>query len=92
MALPRAGSIEGPFAEETNTSHVADATQIAVAQAAIDVVEDRFGAPTYARVDLVRDDQGQFRVLELELVEPSLFLTQAEPDALQRLTTTLQTP
>lgn len=92
VALPRAGSIEGPFAEETNTSHVADTTQIAVAQAAIDFVADRFGTPSYARVDLVRDDQGQFRVLELELVEPSLFLTQAEPDALQRLTTALQTP
>lgn len=30
--------------------------------------------PLYARVDMVRDDRGQFRLMELELIEPSLFL------------------
>jgi hypothetical protein len=29
--------------------------------------------PTYARVDVVRDERGELRVLELELVEPELF-------------------
>jgi hypothetical protein len=29
---------------------------------------------TYARVDMVRDPAGQFRLMELELIEPSLFL------------------
>lgn len=38
----------------------------------------------YARVDLIRDDDGQPLVAELELVEPSLFLAQ-EPAALDRL-------
>lgn len=89
VSLPRASSVEGLFAEETNTAHVADAAQIAVAQAAVDVVAERFGVPTYARVDLVRDDDGGFRVLELELVEPSLFLPQAEPEAVDRLVTVL---
>ena len=28
----------------------------------------------YARVDMVRDEKGQFRLMELELIEPSLFL------------------
>src|SRR5437588_13130102 len=28
----------------------------------------------YARVDIVPDDQGGLRILELELIEPSLFL------------------
>lgn len=34
----------------------------------------------YARVDLLRDGEGQFRIMELELIEPSLFLRFA-PDA-----------
>ena len=33
--------------------------------------------PLYARVDLVRDDAGRFCVLEVELIEPSLFLPYA---------------
>jgi len=40
-------------------------------------------APTtaaYARVDIVPDDQGVLRIMELELIEPSLFLDHA-PDA-----------
>jgi hypothetical protein len=43
------------------------------------------GAPAlYARVDLVRDDTGALHLLELELVEPSLFLALA-PHAVARL-------
>jgi hypothetical protein len=43
------------------------------------------GFPTlYARVDLIRDEAGALRLMELELVEPSLFLGFA-PDAAQRL-------
>lgn len=83
--LPRADSVEGLFAEETNQPYVADEKQIAVAQAAVDVVTARFGVPAYARVDLVRDDDGAPRVLELELVEPSLFLTEGPPEAVARL-------
>ena len=30
--------------------------------------------PLYARIDFVRDDHGEFRVMELELIEPSLYL------------------
>ncbi len=84
VALPPAGAVEGLFAAEVSAPHVADAEQVAVAQAAVDVVTARFGAPTYARVDLVRGDDGPW-VLELELVEPSLFLPQAGPDAVARL-------
>jgi hypothetical protein len=43
------------------------------------------GFPTlYARVDIVRDEANEVRLMELELVEPSLFLTLA-PHAAQRL-------
>lgn len=38
----------------------------------------------YARVDLARDDDGHPVVMELELVEPSLFLIE-QPRALERL-------
>jgi glutathione synthase/RimK-type ligase-like ATP-grasp enzyme len=32
------------------------------------------GPLAYARVDMLRDGEGQFRLMELELIEPSLFL------------------
>lgn len=38
----------------------------------------------YARVDAARDELGDLRIMEVELVEPSLFLTMHEP-ALDRL-------
>jgi glutathione synthase/RimK-type ligase-like ATP-grasp enzyme len=34
----------------------------------------------YARVDIIPDDEGTLRIMELELIEPSLFLDHA-PDA-----------
>ena len=37
-------------------------------------------AATYARVDIVPDDEGTLRIMELELIEPALFLDHA-PDA-----------
>ena len=90
VVLPRAGTVDDLFAEESNAPHVADTDQIAVAQKALDVVTEQFGVPLYARVDLVRDDQGRPCVLELELVEPSLFLPQASPAALEHLVAAVQ--
>jgi glutathione synthase/RimK-type ligase-like ATP-grasp enzyme len=89
VALPRAGVVEDLFAAETNAEHVATAAQIEVAQAAVDLVSARLGTPTYARVDVVRDDAGQFCVLEVELIEPSLFLPYADSAAVERFITTL---
>ena len=83
--LPRAGAIDSLFAAEQNTTHVATAEQITAATAAVDAVSRRLGTPTYARVDLVRDDDGRYRVLEVELVEPSLFLPFADAAAADRL-------
>jgi hypothetical protein len=39
--------------------------------------------PLYARVDIVRDGRGQFKLMELELIEPSLFLHHAPDDGAQ---------
>ena len=90
VSLPRAGLVEGLFAIESNTPYTADAEQIAVAQHAVDLVTRRFGVPLYARVDLVRDDAGNSCVLELELVEPSLFLPQAPAGVVGHLARVLQ--
>lgn len=80
VTLPRTATGTDRF-----TAHDADPAQLTVAQAAIDVVTSTFGTPTYARVDLVRDEEGNFCVLELETAEPALFLPFATPHALHRL-------
>jgi glutathione synthase/RimK-type ligase-like ATP-grasp enzyme len=49
---------------------------IAVARAALAMSPE---PPAYARVDLVRGPEGQLKVIELELIEPSLWLEHA-PD------------
>lgn len=71
-------------------AHEASPAQVAVAQSAVDVVSARFGVPTYARVDLVRDDQGRFCVLELEVAEPDLYLPLAGLNPLNRLVDALR--
>ncbi len=52
--------------------------EIDVARRALHLVP---GSPLYARVDLVADDAGRPLVLEMELVEPSLFLGMHAPAA-----------
>lgn len=43
------------------------------------VLEALAEQPLYARIDMVRDAEGSFRLMELELIEPALFLAHA-PD------------
>jgi len=66
---------EGPttelFARETITARVPDAAELGVASRALRAMP--FDTPLYARVDLIRDENGEPVVLELELIEPSLF-------------------
>lgn len=87
--LPRARTLGGLFAPESTRAYRAEAAQIDVARAALEVVRSRLGTPTYARIDLVRDDAGQFCVMEVELVEPSLFLREGGPAATDRLVAAL---
>jgi glutathione synthase/RimK-type ligase-like ATP-grasp enzyme len=51
---------------------------------AIELAQVALGAApakvTYARVDIVPDDEGTLRIMELELIEPALFLDHA-PDS-----------
>ncbi|HEU0104389.1 MAG TPA: hypothetical protein VFR07_18930 [Mycobacteriales bacterium] len=92
VALPEGRPTSELYAPEATAPHDASGDQRAVAEAAVAVVTRRFGAPTYARIDLVRDDDGQFRVLEVELVEPSLFLPEGGPQAVARLVEALLAP
>ncbi len=64
--------IDGPFPIADDEREVAEAALAPYASSIL-----------YGRVDLARDDAGQPRVMELELVEPSLFFAR-HPPALER--------
>lgn len=56
----------------------------AFAREVMAAVSERFGTPLYARVDLLEDEGGEPLLLELEAVEPNLYLAHA-PGAAERL-------
>ena len=66
-----AGLIAGLFAPEEITRRMPDTAEAAVAAAAHAAIPGPI--PPYARIDLIRSNQGEPLVLELELCEPSLF-------------------
>jgi glutathione synthase/RimK-type ligase-like ATP-grasp enzyme len=55
-----------------------------LAAAVIDHISQRFGVPLYARVDLLDDSEDKPVILEIELVEPSMFFATA-PESAARL-------
>jgi glutathione synthase/RimK-type ligase-like ATP-grasp enzyme len=65
------GPTTGLFAKEAVTARTPDAAERSVASKALQAAP--FGTPLYARVDLIRGQEGEPVVLELELIEPSLF-------------------
>jgi O-ureido-D-serine cyclo-ligase len=74
--------VAGLFAPERITPRAAAPDELAVAARVLAAVTRRIGrAPLYARVDLIRDDAGEPRVLELEMTEPSLFFRHAPGSA-----------
>ena len=80
ILVPGLHMVEDLFAAEQICAATPTAAEQAVAQAALAAVPRR-GPLLYARVDLLRDDAGEPRVLELELCEPSVFLAHAEGSA-----------
>lgn len=53
----------------------ADDAELALARAVVDEVSERFGyVPLYARVDMVAGPDGSPMLMELEAIEPSLYL------------------
>lgn len=81
-AHPLRGGVEEHSHALYLKEHISRATatpaELAVAGAALRFVADRFGSLPYARVDLLPGSAGPV-VVELELIEPSLFLAYA-PD------------
>jgi O-ureido-D-serine cyclo-ligase len=53
--------------------------EVALAEAAVAAIPEAAPAPLYARIDLAYDPDGRPCVMELELIEPSLYFTQCEP-------------
>lgn len=74
MLMPGLALVGGLFVEEDIRPAEPTAAERSVAGAAIDAIPGGGELLLYARVDLVPDDAGHPVVLELELVEPSLFL------------------
>jgi len=62
----------------------ATVAQMQLARSLLNEISARFGMPLYARVDVVDDAGGEPMLLELEVVEPRLFLHLA-PGAAERL-------
>jgi hypothetical protein len=79
---PDADPVFGLWERQTLAPRTPREDQLALAAKALDVVRARFGPVTYGRVDVV-DDDGRPVVMELELVEPMLFLDR-EPAAAGR--------
>jgi len=75
MLRPGAPPTNAVFSPETISARTAAADELALARQVLAVLP--FATPWYARVDLIRDAQGQPLLLELELIEPSLFFAQA---------------
>lgn len=69
-----APAVEGLFKQEQMSRRAAGADVLELGERVLAWVAERFGTPLYARVDTVEDDDGRPVLLELELIEPSLFL------------------
>lgn len=86
--LPRgAAATAALFAPEEISARGAQHDEIAAAQRVLQALP--FGTLPYARVDLVRDAAQQPLLLELELIEPSLFFAHAAGSAARLATAVL---
>lgn len=91
LLQPDAAATATPFAAGDISSRKADPEELAVGERTLAAAARllQLSQPlTYARVDLVRGDDGHPRLLELELTEPSLFFAQA-PGSADRFAATL---
>ncbi len=76
---PGGAATTGLFAAETITTRVPGDDEMRLAERIVAAIP--FDTPLYARIDLIRDDQGAPCLLELELTEPSLFFAHAAGSA-----------
>ncbi len=77
------------FREEEMSQREATGEELRLAQALVERFAAEVSMPLYARVDMLRDADGSPTVLELELIEPSLFLD-FSPSALGRMVELLE--
>jgi hypothetical protein len=84
--LLRSGETPGRrlFAQEQIDPRIADDSERAVAERALDALPFPRAELLYARVDLIGDAAGEPQLIELELTEPSLYLSLGE-GAVERL-------
>lgn len=75
------GPCESLIQNQVVTGATATAAQLDLGRRAVAAAGARHGPPTYARVDTVRGADGEPAVLELELLDPVLFLTTDPPSA-----------
>ena len=75
-----AGLVQGLFAQETMAPRTASAAERSLAEKAL-AAAPHPDPLTYARADVVRDDNDEPVLLELELVEPSVFHAHAPGSA-----------
>lgn len=65
----------GLYVEEEISPRQPSTHEIDLGDRVLQMVKDRFGTmPTYARVDMVSTPDGSASIMEVELIEPSLFL------------------
>jgi O-ureido-D-serine cyclo-ligase len=76
---PGGAATAGLFAAESITPRMPGADEMRLAEKIVAAVP--FGIPLYARIDLIRNDDGAPCLLELELTEPSLFFAHAAGSA-----------
>lgn len=81
-------AVSGLFKPESITARDAQPDEIAVAERALAAVPHP-SPLAYARVDLIRASEGSPQLLELELAEPSVFLTYA-PGSAERFAQSLK--
>ena len=75
----------GLFVEETIVPRQPVPVEVELANAVLKVLSTRFGAPlAYARIDMVGGSVGRPRIMEVELIEPSLFV-ETDPRAAERV-------
>jgi O-ureido-D-serine cyclo-ligase len=84
LLQPDGAATATPFAAGDISSRQAEPAELALGDQVLAAASRllQLGQPlAYARVDLIRDDRGHPRLLELELTEPSLFFAQADGSA-----------
>jgi glutathione synthase/RimK-type ligase-like ATP-grasp enzyme len=70
--------VEGLFVQEQIDAREVSSTELVEARSIVECIPGGFDRLLYARVDLIPDEFGVPRLLELELCEPSLFLSHSD--------------